>query len=322
VRQHPVARHVIVAHSHGGTVSLLALRDPVLASSIDALVCLGTPFPLLRLRSSWRKSPEAVWRRRGFFAILAALWCWAGAIGLLQLATGAMPTNYWILAAVSSAFTAMGLWLCSLAGPGARVGARAMKYLQLRARAYIDRFQLPPLVPVRTLVVHGPGDEASGALAASHFLGWMLAHARSIMRKLLFLLIVVSAIFFARSEIANPEFLASGRSWMFQMALSFGIAVVLLFLIAWSVAAFIVPGVQAITLGLAWLFGWDYLPWVFAVEVSAQATPPGVSEVLQVSDAPAATLSHALYGNVGAAVGVVDWLEQVLEWRGRAAQSG
>jgi hypothetical protein len=44
LREHPDARHVIIAHSHGGNVALYALRDRALRERIAGLVCLATPF--------------------------------------------------------------------------------------------------------------------------------------------------------------------------------------------------------------------------------------------------------------------------------------
>lgn len=42
--EHPRARHFVVAHSHGGNVTLYALRMPGLPRRLAGVVCLGTPF--------------------------------------------------------------------------------------------------------------------------------------------------------------------------------------------------------------------------------------------------------------------------------------
>lgn len=42
--EQPQARHYIIAHSHGGNVALLALRDKELANRISGLITLATPF--------------------------------------------------------------------------------------------------------------------------------------------------------------------------------------------------------------------------------------------------------------------------------------
>jgi hypothetical protein len=51
VRKHPKAKHFIVAHSHGGNVTLYALRDKQLRTTICGVVCIGTPFITCRERS-------------------------------------------------------------------------------------------------------------------------------------------------------------------------------------------------------------------------------------------------------------------------------
>ena len=47
----PDARHVLVAHSHGGNVCLAALRDRETRSAVQALACLSTPFVNVRSRA-------------------------------------------------------------------------------------------------------------------------------------------------------------------------------------------------------------------------------------------------------------------------------
>ena len=48
---HPLARRFVIAHSHGGTVALLGVRDPALQDLLDGVVCLSTPFLLVRPRA-------------------------------------------------------------------------------------------------------------------------------------------------------------------------------------------------------------------------------------------------------------------------------
>jgi hypothetical protein len=50
IAAHPGAPHFIVAHSHGGNVSLYALRNPKLAKSVRGLVLMATPVFLRRPR--------------------------------------------------------------------------------------------------------------------------------------------------------------------------------------------------------------------------------------------------------------------------------
>ena len=46
----PTTRRFIVAHSHGGTVALLATREAALRRTVAGVICLSTPFLLVRPR--------------------------------------------------------------------------------------------------------------------------------------------------------------------------------------------------------------------------------------------------------------------------------
>jgi len=50
-RNSPDARRIVIAHSHGGNVALLAQSDIEFIRAVDAIVFLGTPFLTVRLRS-------------------------------------------------------------------------------------------------------------------------------------------------------------------------------------------------------------------------------------------------------------------------------
>ena len=79
-REHPAARLLLVAHSHGGNVALYAMRqlahaDRAAPHPVDGLVCLGTPFLHATLRDL-----EKVFRRLSislywgaFFSLLAVV---------------------------------------------------------------------------------------------------------------------------------------------------------------------------------------------------------------------------------------------------------
>ena len=47
----PHAKHVLVAHSHGGNVCLAALRDRDTRAAVHGLACLSTPFVNVRARA-------------------------------------------------------------------------------------------------------------------------------------------------------------------------------------------------------------------------------------------------------------------------------
>jgi hypothetical protein len=59
VLDYPDARHFVIAHSHGGNISLYALRDPELQAKVRRIICLNTPFifPLRRSISTVIRGP-------------------------------------------------------------------------------------------------------------------------------------------------------------------------------------------------------------------------------------------------------------------------
>src|SRR5262245_52275955 len=50
VERYPNAAHAIVAHSHGGNVALYALQKSGLVDRVNGVVCMATPFVILRAR--------------------------------------------------------------------------------------------------------------------------------------------------------------------------------------------------------------------------------------------------------------------------------
>ena len=44
IADHPLARHFLVAHSHGGNVALYAMADATLRQHVDGIACLNSPF--------------------------------------------------------------------------------------------------------------------------------------------------------------------------------------------------------------------------------------------------------------------------------------
>ena len=61
VRQFPAARHLLIAHSHGGNVAVYGLRGFTGAERVSGLVCLGTPF--IRCEPHDLAEVAAAWRR-------------------------------------------------------------------------------------------------------------------------------------------------------------------------------------------------------------------------------------------------------------------
>lgn len=76
--RHPAAKQVVIAHSHGGTVTLHACENPQVRESLSGVITLGTPFIHTRrrdLRVPVRLLKELV--KLGRNLLLVWLWGWA-----------------------------------------------------------------------------------------------------------------------------------------------------------------------------------------------------------------------------------------------------
>jgi len=67
--QHPAARHIIIAHSHGGNVALYAMRDPAAREAVDGIVTLATPFIHVKPRDPHRYAGVVAWLMLGAAAL-------------------------------------------------------------------------------------------------------------------------------------------------------------------------------------------------------------------------------------------------------------
>ena len=107
--QHPDARHVIIAHSHGGNVALYAMRDPAARRAVDGIVTLGTPFLCARRRDLRSRGDLIAWVVLGAAALtaLAAIdlfsvrqlflvWLAGSMVLILK---GSPPLTAWLVAA-------------------------------------------------------------------------------------------------------------------------------------------------------------------------------------------------------------------------------
>lgn len=158
IRSFPMARHYVIAHSHGGNVALYALQDSVLLSQIEGVVCIATPFLVLR-----RKNID--------WDLLFCLW---SVLGTVQ-----MYLAYRSLEAVLAANWSLAIPLVALVFTGIPVVATAIvgigKWLRGRAEHLLVASQSPDLTGVRLFLVRLSADEASSGLATAQFFNW-LAH--------------------------------------------------------------------------------------------------------------------------------------------------
>ncbi len=99
----PTARHILVGHSHGGTIALQTLQDTTLGSRVHSLVCLSTPF------LSGRPQPGGTIALItlllvAVLVLLARLWWDSSSVNVVLLSFGA-PFAFllaWFLAVLST----------------------------------------------------------------------------------------------------------------------------------------------------------------------------------------------------------------------------
>lgn len=168
----PDSKHIVIGHSHGGSLAYLTLgRNPKLAQRIGLLVCLSTPF--IHSRRRHEQGSDS-----GF------PWTLACGIVIGWLAIAALEYRY-LSAAVS--------WTESKGVPGDLVvGAAALGTLVLllllplifyglnsRMRAFDIEVQrrvfLEPMIDTRTLLIRATGDEASAFIAFPQLVSTALA---------------------------------------------------------------------------------------------------------------------------------------------------
>ena len=82
LKNNPLARQIIIAHTHGGNLVSYALKNnPDLHASINTFVCLSTPF--MDVESRKLESAEKVcWLFLNFLGFITLI---AGALGLAEI---------------------------------------------------------------------------------------------------------------------------------------------------------------------------------------------------------------------------------------------
>jgi hypothetical protein len=149
----PDVRHYIVAHSHGGTVAVMALRDRKVRERVHGLVCLSTPF----LHASRRKMLSISNEMFGaalFTNLVLVTW-----LGKQLLA--------W------SFLRGIGIGLLVVA-VAIVIAATVHDY----ARGVSARMRLPNLGKFPILILRAPGDDTSLPLAAFRCVGWLASSHR------------------------------------------------------------------------------------------------------------------------------------------------
>lgn len=143
--QYPRARHFIVAHSHGGTVALYAMRDAAASQAIAGVVTLATPFLHTRRRQC------------------------RGCINLVAFLLLAVPVVLGTLALMTPGLESLRIaWIAGGIGLTIATDSRLSKWLidvvRRQQTDIIAALLPPPIDPSRLLILCSRGDEARGWL--------------------------------------------------------------------------------------------------------------------------------------------------------------
>jgi pimeloyl-ACP methyl ester carboxylesterase len=288
-RQHrPSARRFIVAHSHGGAVALLGTRDAALRQAVDGVICLSTPFLLVRPRR---------------FSELGTSVATFGVVLSLVLVT------------IGAALIARSIVPLVL-GPALAWGARAAAVRGAsRSRSFIERVSLPNVTGFPLLIVRAPDDEASlslGLMQATNRLVWLVwrvvglywvallwnaalrladrLQARTILERAAELWIIAVISSFVAAVLVGKYTAQEYPPYAF-LVLSAPVYVMLLTIL---VAALLTIPIGVINALALLPFGPGYSIFSPFIEVSAESTPPGVCTVVQLSWGTLSPISEAV----------------------------
>jgi hypothetical protein len=148
---HP-GRHFIIGHSHGGLVSLYAVRDQELAKRIEGIVSLSTPYLIARPRElSVLGMTAAIFGGLAFVGVPAML----AKVPFAAYLDSSLP--WWL---------GVPIFAVGLAVPMLMLGILAgiMLGVERLSAWFLETMRIPRVHSDRLLIVRGPSDEATSLI--------------------------------------------------------------------------------------------------------------------------------------------------------------
>ena len=302
MRRHHTARHVVIAHSHGGNVALRALRGNEIKTRLTGVVCLGTPFIVVVDRAGWLlPAYVAMLYACGAVGLVAALGAW-WAHDWLALGSGQRPIEYLYFAAV-----AFVLGLGALVGTFVNAAHKA-------ADRWKRRLALPDLTWLgcnRLLIIRNVGDEANSFLSSAQFVAW---GAGGLIRRAAVLVGVV------HSWLERP--FRNTKYRVVKLA-GYAVAACALLTLALTAGLLLLPIMALLVCASAatWGVGLGLLSPL--IELSAESTPLGTWQTMQLKGyqrgdwvdlfgTELTTLAHStVYADARAIARIVDWMTEI-----------
>ena len=297
IRRYPDARHVVVAHSHGGNVALYALHGDTIRTRLHGVVCVSTPFISIIDRAGWLVP--------AFIALL-----YVSAVLAIAVAIGVWSTRHWIMSfpgwrrgltvTIGVVLVAFGLSI-----------RRGIAFVDDMTRSWKKRVVLPDLAWLardRLLILRGAGDEANSFLALGQFVAW---GAGGLIRR--------AAVFVGTVHDRIERRLRDAKS---GVAKATGIAGAAIVLIALSMLAGVILSPVMLAVTFVSVVTWGVRLGLLSpfIELSAESTPPGTWQVTQLQGyerggwadlfgTELTTLAHStVYSDARAIKHIVEWI--------------
>lgn len=167
IARHPMSRHFVIAHSHGGNVARYALRERRLRERMGGLVCLATPFISCEPRTGIDDpfdSFEILFVGAPFLLvslIVFAAWQVDGGslFDKVLLVISTLAVAVVMLSRLIGTMRVLGIVLFPLMAVAQAIGNR----IDRTSARLVEQLSVPP-ASVPTLCIRVSGDEASWAL--------------------------------------------------------------------------------------------------------------------------------------------------------------
>ena len=284
------AKHVVIAHSHGGNIALIACnRDPILKDRVSAIVCAATPFIHCRERS-W---PKTLATNLFCSVIIGGLLLWIGVITSQDVAT-LVPYSR-LLGIIFSIYSlALAPMLISV-----------LLIARCRHDEVDDWVVLPKATSIPLLVIQPLRDEAMGVLTSLQFGAWAANIPLSLCERLIGRISALAERWLPVVLKVGPYFAGFaiglgivGRQTSLKQFITYGCGLLLygsicalgLMAAVSSVMAVLALGIIIIcTVG----WGFDCAASCFQYEWSVTSVPSAGWYKVLVADQPHAGLSHS-----------------------------
>ncbi len=251
----------IVAHSHGGNVAMLALKEPAVAASVDQIACLATPF----IHCEPRKLRSAINFLGIVLSFTLAFLCFL-AVGNMKYSGGEIGVGVYVILALS--------WFPYY------LAKTHLTFLERRQAEILNDLGLPRL-DIALLVARVQWDEAGLLLKAQHLVS-EFPHLMWKSRFVKWLFVVSTTGLYLYDQRA-------ALSGSFLVEITYGSAVLLAITayIAWVILSQLLMAlIPRITRSTPAGFGWEGVltPWI--MHVFAEEVPPHSATLKSLSCRP------------------------------------